>query len=241
MSNWNLTKVLEGIHDEIHQKLTTTRNTFEHSVTKGDTSEKIWLDFLQRYLPQRYQVEKAFVVDSMGNFSEQIDVVIFDRQYSPFIFNFEGSKFVPAESIYAVFEAKQTINLENVLYAHEKIKSVRCLHRTSLRIPHAGGYYEPKPSIKIIGGILTLESDWKPGLGEALENALIKDSELGRLNLGCVASHGYFVLDEAKMNYNLVNSNKPAPAFLFKLISELQASGTVPMIDVLAYSKWLTV
>jgi hypothetical protein len=32
---------------------------------------------------------------------------------------------------------------------------------------------------------------------------------------------------------------KPATAFLFKLISQLQFSGTVPMIDVEAYGKWL--
>jgi hypothetical protein len=31
----------------------------------------------------------------------------------------------------------------------------------------------------------------------------------------------------------------PPPAFLLKLISQLQFSGTVPMIDVEAYAKWL--
>jgi hypothetical protein len=49
-------------------------------------------------------------VDSLGNFSQQIDVVVFDRQYSPFIFDFREQQIVPAESVYAVFEAKQTIN-----------------------------------------------------------------------------------------------------------------------------------
>jgi hypothetical protein len=32
---------------------------------------------------------------------------------------------------------------------------------------------------------------------------------------------------------------KAATAFLFKLIAQLQFSGTVPMIDVDAYAKWL--
>ncbi len=32
---------------------------------------------------------------------------------------------------------------------------------------------------------------------------------------------------------------KPATAFLFKLISQLQFSGTVPMIDIQAYARWL--
>jgi hypothetical protein len=33
---------------------------------------------------------------------------------------------------------------------------------------------------------------------------------------------------------------KPATAFLFKLIAQLQFSGTVPMIDVQAYAEWLS-
>jgi hypothetical protein len=36
-----------------------------------------------------------------------------------------------------------------------------------------------------------------------------------------------------------VNEGKPATAFLFKLIAQLQFSGTVPMIDVDAYAEWL--
>jgi len=64
---------------------------------------------LDEYLPKRYSATKATVVDSLGHFSDQIDVVIFDRQYSPFIFNFENQKVVPAESIYAVFEASRPL------------------------------------------------------------------------------------------------------------------------------------
>jgi hypothetical protein len=103
-------------------------------------------------------------VDSEDAFSEQMDVVIFDRQYSPFIFRFQGQTIVPAESVYAVFEAKQSIDAGQVEYARKKVASVRRLRRTSLPIPHAGGTYPPRPLPKILGGLLTFESDWKPAL-----------------------------------------------------------------------------
>jgi hypothetical protein len=51
-------------------------------------------------------VATAHVVDRLGAFSEQIDVAVFDRQYSPFIFYYQGQTIIPAESVYAVFEAK---------------------------------------------------------------------------------------------------------------------------------------
>lgn len=180
---------------------------------------------------------KAHVVDSNGSFSDQIDVVIIDRQYSPFIFNFQEQAVVPAESVYAVFEAKQTINAELVKYAQKKVESVRALHRTSLPIPHAGGTYPAKPLIPIIGGILAFESDWKPGLGNSLKTTLETCTDTNRVELGCVAAHGHFYFDGS--GFNLMNEGKPATAFLFKLISSLQFSGTVPMIDILAYSQWL--
>jgi hypothetical protein len=237
MSEWSLKKLLESLHDDIHQRLETSRKVFGHSVSKGDASENIWLAFLQKYLPERYQAEKAFVVDSKGVFSQQMDVVIFDRQYSPFIFDYEGEKIVPAESVYAVFEAKQAINAKYIEYAQEKIRSVRALYQTSLPIPYAGGVYPAKPPINILGGILTFESDWNPAFGKPLEEALKKDK--GCLNLGCVAADGYFLFDQTLGDYQYIPDGKPAAAFLFQLMSLLQFSGTVPMIDVLAYLQWL--
>jgi len=74
----------------------------------------------------------------------------------------------------AVFEAKQTANAQLVAYAQEKAASVRRLHRTSLPIPYAKGVYPPKPLIPILGGLLTFESDWTPGLGPSFQQALAK-------------------------------------------------------------------
>ena len=240
MTTWSLSQLLGSLHNDIQQRLKTVRESFGHPGTKGDASEKVWLELLQTYLPQRYQAATAHVVDSHGKFSEQIDVVVFDRQYSPFIFNYEGQTIIPAESVYAVFEAKQAINADHVAYAQGKVASVRRLHRTSLPIPYAKGTYPAKPLIPILGGLLTFESDWNPAFGQPLEKALTEGGQDGRLDLGCVAAHGHFFLNQSASTYEFTPAGKPATAFLFKLISQLQFSGTVPMIDVQAYAQWLT-
>lgn len=240
MSDWSLSVLLSGLHDDIQQKLAIARKSFAHPGTKGDASELVWLEMLQAYLPQRYQAASAHIVDSHGKFSDQIDVVIFDRQYSPFIFKYQGQTIVPAESVYAAFEAKQAINATMVEYAQKKVASVRRLHRTSLPIPHAGGTYPAKPLIPILGGLLTFESDWSPAFGAPLDRALAVSDELERLDMGCVAAHGHFTFDPAAKNYSSTKEGRPATAFLFNLISTLQFSGTVPMIDIQAYARWLT-
>ena len=238
MTKWSLRVLLAGLHDEIEHKLKTARATLGHPTDKGDASEAVWLELLNLYLPYRYQAAKAHVVDSCDSFSQQIDVLIFDRQYSPFIFRFKDSTVVPAESVYAVFEAKQSIDADEVAYAMEKVASVRRLHRTSLPIPHAGGTYPAKQLAPILGGLLTFESEWNPPLGKPLIDALGVDHS-GRLDLGCVAAHGIFGRDGEEC-FSSTPQAKPATAFLFELIARLQTMATVPMIDVRAYARWLT-
>jgi hypothetical protein len=135
MKDWSLPKLFESLHRGIENELATARAAFAHAPTKGDVSENIWIELLNTYLPKRYATIGAHVVDSNGTFSDQIDVVIFDRQYSPFIFTLEGHSIIPAESVYAVFEAKQTVNAGLVKYAQDKVASVRKLHRTSAQTP----------------------------------------------------------------------------------------------------------
>jgi hypothetical protein len=237
MPEWSLSTLLASLHEDIEQRLSVARKALAHPGTKGDASEGVWLELLNTYLPERYRAAKAHVIDSESNASDQIDVVVFDRQYSPFIFNFHGQIVVPAESVYAVFETKQTIFAGQVNYAQDKVQSVRKLKRTSLPIPHAGGVFLPKPLPYILGGLLTFESDWNPALGDTLLAALASKADR-RLDLGCVAAHGIFQSTESG-GYLLTHQGKPATAFLFELIARLQTSGTVPMIDVRAYAKWL--
>jgi hypothetical protein len=240
MEDWSLEKLLGSLHQDIQQRLTIARESFKHPGTKGDASESIWLELLQKYLPHRYQCMKAHVVDSVGNFSQQIDIVVFDRQYTPFIFNFEGLAIIPAESVYAVFEAKQDISANQISYAQNKAASVRNLHRTSLPIPHAGGTYPPKQPVNIIAGILALESNWTPPMGEPMMKALNTEVVNGHLDLGCVAAHGAFKFNSTTKSYEVSDHAKHATTFLFDLITLLQNSATVPMIDIKAYAEWLT-
>jgi hypothetical protein len=89
-----------------------------------------------------------------------------------------------------------------------------------------------------LGGILTLDSDWNPPLGQPLLEALAARQDEGVLYIGCVAAGGAFWTDE-RGGMTVTSQSKPATALLFELIARLQAAGTVPMIDVRAYAKWL--
>lgn len=76
-------------------------------------------------------------------------------------------------------------------------------------------------------------------MGVSLASVLDSGTGDRQLDLGCIASHGHFVRDPQTGTFSFEQGTRAATAFLFKLISRLQFSGTVPMIDVDAYAKWL--
>lgn len=240
-ASWSLASVFDNQSKIMQNLLKASRETFTHPGAKGDASEKVWIELLNKYLPNRYHAESAFVVDSNGAQSEQIDVVIFDQQYSPFIFKHGGHFIIPAESVYGVFEVKQDINKAYIEYAQNKIASVRCLQRTSLPVPHVGGTFSAKPLTHILGGILVLDSGWSPAMGTPLLSALKTNEggEIKKMDIGCIANHGIFTLNPDTSSYCVQNTDKAATAFIFELISQLQQLGTIPMIDISAYAEHL--
>ncbi len=211
----NLHELFLRLQQQMTANLLTDREVLSHSGTKGDAAEVHWRAMLTRYLPQRYCPDKAFVVDCEGNISEQIDVVIYDRHYSPFLFNQDDARYVSAESVYAVFEAKQEITAQHVKYARQKAASVRRLRRTSAPIPHAGGIYKPRKPRRILAGILGLESSWFPPFGRPLRKALSATDPLERLDLGCALKHGSFEAKYRSQGIFSIRTSTPETSLVF--------------------------
>lgn len=235
MTTPSLANLLDHLHQQVEGDLTTARRALTHPTDKGDASESVWIDLMVKYLPRRYAVSRAHIVDSKGNFSEQIDVVIHDRQYSPLVFSFKESLYIPAESVYAVFEAKQDATSDTVVYAQRKAASVRRLHRSSVPVPTVDGVRPAKDPGRILAGLLSLSCGWRPPLGGTLAGYLCAESGDGVLDLGCIADSGMFcrALDGSLAMHEMPRATT---RFLLELVARLQELGTVPMLDVRAYA-----
>lgn len=235
-----LNDLFRGLHRTLECELGIARDTVGHSSTLGTLSEDRWISVLREHLPKRYKVNRAFVIDSRGGCSEQIDAVIHDRQYSPFVLNLGNALYVPAESVYAVLEVKQNMDAGQIEYAVKKTASVRKLHCTSLPIPHAGGEYPAKKPQYILGGLVALESDWSPPFGEPFVKAIQESEASGRLDMGCAVRHGVFNVkytDGQAPTVVAEQCDASLALFLLQLIARLQAMATVPLIDVTAYAN----
>lgn len=231
-------QILDGLQARLEGELRGNRSALTHPSARGEASEEDWIHVLKDHIPRRYQADRAFVIDSQGSCSEQIDVVIYDRQYSPFLYNQANQRYVPAESVYAVLEVKQDLSREHVRYAGEKAASVRRLHRTSAPVPHIEGISRPRPLPRIIAGILTYQSSWTPPFGDSFRDALTGLEPEEQLDVGCALIHGAFevvYIDGFGVDLRLAEGPRALVQFLMRLLKQLQALATAPAIDYEAY------
>lgn len=206
-------------------------NSFiDHPGEKGEDSNQKWVDWFNKYLPTRYHADKAFVIDSEGNSSDQIDLVIYDRTFSPPLIENSSSSFITAESVYAVFEIKQEINKEYIFYAMDKASSVRKLKRTYAEFKESKGISKTEPQ-PIIAGILATKSiDMS---SESFKSYLNTDPDRC-LQFGCSCSSSFYY-DGSELDIN--DGDASISWFFYKLLNSLQKMGSVPAIDYSSYIK----
>lgn len=231
-------RLLRARQRTLTAELEAGRDAHRHPVPKGDASELNWVGAIQKFLPRRYCVSKAFVIDSKDGESEQLDVVIYDQQYSPLVFEDKGGLYIPAESVYAVFESKQELNAKHIKYAGEKVASVRRLHRTSAEICWAGGMLPAATPAPILGGIVTTTSKWSPPLGKPFKKAIAGRAGDERLDLGCVATVGAFDIEyrvERPTIHRNQDDDMTLAFFLMRLFVRLQPLATARAIDMAKY------
>jgi hypothetical protein len=257
MNKISIAGLFNSLQNQMLANLNTNREFLLHPGTKGDSLENVWIEWLKKYLPNRYCVDKAILIDCKGNLSHQLDLVIYDQHYTPFVFSQNGILYIPAEGVYAVFEVKPELNKEYLFYAGDKIESVRRLHRTSTNIIDRGRKKPPINLTKIIGGILASSSAIN---NNTVEKHLSSISGLKSIDLGCSVESGCFYVDyendeDDKINdfnqriydyykdrtYKLTTfsaSDKSLVTFFLQLMRYLQQTiGTVAAIDLNAYSE----
>lgn len=261
----NIGDLFTGLQMQMLAQLNTNREFILHPGSKGDSLEDVWIDWLRKYLPNRYCVDKAVIIDSTGQLSHQIDLVIYDQQYTPFVLTQNGIHYIPAEGVYAVFEVKPDIkgnvaDLNYIQYAGEKIESVRTLTRTSVEIINAGKTQDARALTKIIGGILTSTNTYTHANNDTIVSHLKSLKGLQTIEMGCIVDYGSFYVnydgvedtenkdfDQRILDYYTNRKFNKATfsakenslvTFFLQLTRYLQqAIGTVAAIDLNAYAQ----
>jgi len=108
-----------------------------HGPTIGRQREDIWKQLFEMIIPKKFSIEQsAFIIDSTKKgISREVDLVIFDETYTPYIFRYGQLKFIPIEAVAAVVECKSqdpgNNDIKNLTESIEQLKtSDRSIART---------------------------------------------------------------------------------------------------------------
>ena len=220
----NFRSLFTALDEEMELKLSNKIDQIYHPTAKGDESELNWIGLLREYLPERYRIDSGFVIDHNGNISDQIDIIIYDRHYTPLIFKGEKVIYIPIEGVYAIFEVKQNCNKRNCMYAVNKLKSVKNLDPKPTEFKQVNGLSKTEP-FEILGGLLT-----KIGSKKIFDDI----TTTSELTFVVILNYGVKIKTINKHDFEIEKDLKLA-FYLLKLTHRLRLLGTVSAMDTDIY------
>lgn len=109
MNNEKTLKKLYENYENIEKSIVSQLllDTPNHQLTAGTYREEVWKDLFEQIIPKKFCIDQGvFIIDSYGKISDEVDLAIFDEQYTPYIFNYGKVKFIPIEAVAVVIQCK---------------------------------------------------------------------------------------------------------------------------------------
>jgi len=213
-------EIINTVEKQMQDSLAEVRKTFRHSGNKGANIEDIFAKFIRQYLPRKCEIGNGEIIDSIGNRSGQIDIIIVNDDH-PFTFtqNKPGLFFI--EGVMGIGEIK------TILTSSELTNSLNnsILYR-KLKIKHSKGsfiqatesdlkrYYEHPPFF-----LFAFESQISLNTIKQNIDDFITNNRLDQTD----SIDGIFVLDKGW----LINFGDGKGTFKFKTSLEESASGWI--------------
>jgi Domain of unknown function (DUF6602) len=127
-----LDEIFTGVAKRLKIEFEEQAKLLGHPGEVGTGRENVLKAILTKYLPKRYEVDSGFVIDALGNKSEQMDIVIYEADYTPVFEVVEGKKFFPCETVVAVGQVKTDIgSREKIRECLNNISSAKGLDRSN--------------------------------------------------------------------------------------------------------------
>jgi hypothetical protein len=110
----------------------------------GSAKEKEVIRKLEILLPNSVRIGSGCVIDSYGNTSKQMDIIIYEKEFCPVFCINESAEttYYPCEGVIAVGEIKSSLNSKELNNIFDKASSIKKLKRYSqAEISSLGGQY----------------------------------------------------------------------------------------------------
>ncbi|TFC71614.1 DUF6602 domain-containing protein [Cryobacterium sp. TMT2-4] len=106
-----------------------------HQGVKGTENESSLARIVQNLVPTRYGVGSGLLIDAEGNFSKQMDLVIYEQGDEPALLAQTNQVLFPVENVRLCIEVKTGLGKRQIEDAREKKASIDALKSFSGKLP----------------------------------------------------------------------------------------------------------
>jgi len=115
--------------DSVGQFRDSSENKIFHAEEYGSFREHACKDFLRCLTPGYLELGSGFLMTSNDSISKQCDIVIYHKDYTPFIESKERQRFYPIETVVAIGEIKSDLSKKDLETALIKLAGNKNLRR----------------------------------------------------------------------------------------------------------------
>jgi len=248
----DLKEVFDEVSCQMKSDFAKAQKSLAHAGLKGNANEETVKKFLRQYLPKTLDINTGMLVDSAGNKSRQLDIIISDSVKTPIFFQSGETRVIPVECAYAVIEVKAFLDKAELEKAYQNMQSVKALCKKAY-FPHKG---DISTSITLYGKnwdywpvhhfVFAFDS---PGLESVINNLnslQCKDEVHKRIDSICVLEKGVVLNKSHDGNFSalpspnstLLGSLTTKPLLLFYAITsvilnqaKMNAFNLMPYLD----------
>lgn len=181
--------------EHIIQKINSAKNKADtlakqadHRGIEGAIREIALKECIEPFLTESFRVNSGKIIDSEGNQSRQVDLIIYRKKLIPPILISPELGFFPVESVKYAIEVKSKVTSSNLKDCIENFKSIQNLKSYPKSMEH------PLPVTVLFG----FDSDINSSDLTRLSKNIYKNSPLTTV---CILGKGYWLFDQKNQNF----------------------------------------
>lgn len=125
----DLKEIFDEVSNQMKSDFVKAQKSLNHSGLKGNANEETVKKFLRQYLPKTLDITTGTLVDSEGNQSRQLDIIICDSAKTPIFFQSGETRVIPIECAYSVIEIKAYLDKPELEKSYKNMQSVKALEK----------------------------------------------------------------------------------------------------------------
>ena len=131
--HYRLPAIFDKAAEAMQANLKELQYSFSHNGLRGQGAEEILKTFLREHLPISMGIASGCAVDSKGQTSKQLDIIIYDSLNSMLLYTDSSNTnlLIPIENVISVIEVKSNLRERDIENAINNMTSVKEMSKTA--------------------------------------------------------------------------------------------------------------